>query len=120
MIKATFSEPQKELTTFYPKEGMTQYQICCHEEIIEDETEEGKEVSYQYDYNEFTERKDILSEADVMSKLENYLDYKPAKAIEVPTNKQSEVEAELASLKERQELADQVLQELILAQLGGE
>ena len=119
MIKARFSEHQPAVRIFAITAVIIQYQIALHEEVIEPE-EEGQEEEYLYDFNEFVESTDVLAENDVIADPESYLDYVPVKLDDRTEEGRTNLLKEINAIKERQDLTDMAMQELILAQLGGE
>lgn len=91
-----------------------------HEEIIQP-TEEEPNIQYVYDFAEFTETTEYLDPAEVEADPEAYLDYVPQGGeVHQEEPAESTIAQRIAEIEERQDLADEALQELIITVLGGE
>lgn len=119
MTRAQFTHEQPKVLITPISEEMTQYQICLNGEQTTITDEDTERIEYLYDYFEFREYNRYLSSEDVLNNPEAYTDYVPIDTepdAEKPSNALRE---EIDALKERQELTDEAVQELILMTLGG-
>ena len=117
MQKASFFEKQEPVTVS-TVDGVRQYAICLHEaeeahSIGFEEQTEYKQ--YVYDFNIFKDN--TVDEADVKANPEKYLDYAPK--IEEPVTPTT-IEDRVMTLEQRQDDADQALQDLICTVMGDE
>lgn len=119
--KARFLQKQNPVTVTHI-DNDTWYTICLNEQIVEtsyevfgDEKTEGTYTEYIYDLNQFKDNS--LSEEDVVTHPEEYINYIP-KVIEpvTPLN----IEQRVADLEMKQEVSDQALQDVMLMVMGGE
>ena len=76
MKKMRFSEKQKDITITTPEDGVTDVIILTNETIVTEKNEQSEEevTYYEYDGNIFRTYKEI-TEDDVRSDLEYYLNY---------------------------------------------
>lgn len=120
MQKAIFDQKQENVVV-KDIEGIKQYTICLNEEEIEmkfyklDEEETTTKIEYQYDFNQFYDNE--LSEEDVRSNPSKYLDY--AASSKVPTEESTKtLDERISTIEQRQDDADQALQDLICTVMG--
>ena len=122
MIRATSTERQAEVTV-KEIDGVKQYTLFLNEEEIEipsygmEGTEETKKTEFQYDFNQFYSNK--VDEEDVKKNPSKYLDY--ASDVEdttVPSEPVTPLEERITTLEQRQDYADQALQDLICTVMG--
>lgn len=122
MTKAMFTERQDPVTVTQI-EGVNYFQICLHEKETQaqhglDPEGMGSEpvTEYEYDFNEWHDS--TTDPEAVKADLEKYLAYSPVDDLPEPERTQT-TEARLVALEKAQEAADQAVQDMILAQLGG-
>lgn len=120
MIKATSAERQAEVTV-KEIDGVKQYTLFLNEKEVErysfgmEETEE-KRTEFQYDFNQFYSNK--ANEEDVKKNPSKYLDYVSDVEEEVPSEPVTPIEERITTLEQRQNYADQALQDLICTVMG--
>lgn len=78
MTKAKFLEQQPKVK-IVTKEGKDFFFICLNEELVNEEYEDRKFQSYQYDYNEIVEDVGKIDHDDITEHPEKYLDYEKEK-----------------------------------------
>lgn len=120
MIKAASTERQAEVTV-KEIDGVKQYTLFLNEEEVEmpsfglEETE-TKKTEFIYDFNQFYSNK--ADETDVRKNPSNYLDYASDVEDEVPNEPATPLEDRITVLEQRQDDADQALQDLICTVMG--
>lgn len=122
MIKATSAERQAEVTV-KEIDGEKQYTLFLNEKEVESpsfglEGTEEKRTEFQYDFNQFYSNK--ADETDVKKNPSKYLDY--VSDVEdtntVPSEPTTPLEDRITTLEQRQDDADQALQDLICTIMG--
>lgn len=121
MIKATSAERQAEVTV-KEIDGVKQYTLFLNEKEVEshsfgmEETEE-KKTEFQYDFNQFYSNK--ADETDVKKNPSKYLDYvSDVEDTTVQSEPTTPLEERITTLEQRQDDADQALQDLICTVMG--
>lgn len=115
MIKATSTERQAEVTV-KEIDGVKQYTLFLNEKEVESpsfglEGTEEKRTEFQYDFNQFYSNK--ADETDVKKNPSRYLDYVSDVEDTVPSEPTTPLEDRITTLEQRQDDADQALQDLI-------
>ena len=121
MIKATSTERQAEVTV-KEIDGVKQYTLFLNEKEVESpsfgmEGTEEKKTEFQYDFNQFYSNK--VDEEDVKKNPSKYLDYvSDVEDTTVPSEPTKPLEERITTLEQRQDDADQALQDLICTVMG--
>lgn len=120
MQKAIFDQKQDNVVV-KDIEGIKQYTICLNEEEVEmvsyelDKDTATTKIEYQYDFNQFYDNE--LNEEDVKANPGKYLDY--VASSKVPAEESTKtLDERISTIEQRQDDADQALQDLICTVMG--